>query len=112
MIRDTDISDSESITKIKGFAYINNCRGRSAYDITLETSIYIDRECTGEGIGRKLYDHLILESKKIGINSLIVVISLPNEASQKLHRHFDFNLVGVSGRQEKSSINYEAAACI
>jgi phosphinothricin acetyltransferase len=37
---------------------------------------------------------LIEESRKINIHSLIGVISLPNEASQKLHEKLGFQLIG------------------
>ena len=80
--------------KITGYAYLNNWRERSAYDITLETSVYMDKDFTGEGAGSLLYAQLIERSKEIGIHSLIGVISLPNDVSRELHRKFGFKLIG------------------
>lgn len=80
--------------KVIGYAYLNNWRERVAYDITLETSVYLDRDLIGEGIGSVLYQELINRARKINIHSLIGVISLPNEQSQKLHRKFKFGLIG------------------
>jgi phosphinothricin acetyltransferase len=80
--------------KVIGYAYLNNWRERVAYDITLETSVYLDRDLIGEGIGSVLYQELIDRARKINIHSLIGVISLPNEQSQKLHRKFKFGLIG------------------
>ncbi|MFT4221350.1 GNAT family N-acetyltransferase [Dysgonomonas sp.] len=80
--------------KVIGYAYLNNWRERVAYDITLETSVYLDRDLIGGGIGSVLYQELIDRARKINIHSLIGVISLPNEQSQKLHRKFKFGLIG------------------
>ncbi|MDR1092029.1 MAG: GNAT family N-acetyltransferase, partial [Prevotella sp.] len=74
--------------------YLNNWRERAAYDISLETSVYLDRNLTGRGVGSILYQELIDRARKINIHSLIGVISLPNEQSQKLHRKFNFELIG------------------
>ncbi|MDR0865871.1 MAG: GNAT family N-acetyltransferase [Candidatus Symbiothrix sp.] len=80
--------------QVVGYAYLNNWRSRSAYDITLETSIYLDIREVGKGLGSKLYAELIERSKGTAIHSLIGVISLPNEASRKLHEKLGFQLVG------------------
>lgn len=79
---------------IIGYAYLSNWRERKAYDITLETSVYLDRNAIGSGVGSILYKELIDRAKLIDVHSLIGVISLPNEASQKLHKKFDFDLIG------------------
>lgn len=79
---------------IIGYAYLNNWRERVAYDITLETSVYLDRNLIGGGVGSILYQELIDRARKINIHSLIGVVSLPNEQSQKLHRKFNFDLIG------------------
>jgi phosphinothricin acetyltransferase len=80
--------------QLLGYAYVNNWRTRSAYDITLETSIYLDINYMKRGIGTVLYKELIEKSKEINIHSLIGVISLPNEPSQRLHKNLNFQLVG------------------
>lgn len=77
-----------------GYAYLSNWRTRSAYDKTLETSIYLDINHIKKGIGTVLYRQLIEESRKINMHSLIGVISLPNEASQKLHEKLEFQRIG------------------
>jgi phosphinothricin acetyltransferase len=96
--------------QLLAYAYLNNWRTRSAYDITLETSIYIDIDYTGRGIGTILYKALIDKSKEINIHSLIGVISLPNEASQKLHEKLGFQLIGnfrESGKKFNQLIDVE-----
>ena len=80
--------------RIIGYAYLNNWRERVAYDITLETSVYLDRNAIGSGVGSILYQELINRARNINIHSLIGVISLPNDPSRKLHRKFNYELVG------------------
>lgn len=77
-----------------GYAYLSNWRTRSAYDITLETSVYIDEKAQAKGLGTILYAELINQAREINVHSLIGVISLPNPVSQKLHEKFNFELVG------------------
>jgi phosphinothricin acetyltransferase len=79
---------------VAGYAYLSKWRERVAYDITLETSVYLDKDKTGKGIGRILYQELIERAHKINLHSLIGVVSLPNEPSQRLHEYFGFSLVG------------------
>jgi phosphinothricin acetyltransferase len=80
--------------EVIGYAYLDNWRERVAYDITLETSVYLDHKAIGYGEGSTLYRELIDRAKKINIHSLIGVISLPNDASQKLHKKFNFERIG------------------
>lgn len=79
---------------VVGYAYLNNWRERVAYDITLETSVYLDYKLMNRGTGSVLYAELIERAKRIGTHSLIGVISLPNEQSQRLHKKFNFELIG------------------
>lgn len=95
---------------IVGYAYLSNWRERSAYDITLETSVYLNHNSIGSGIGSVLYKELIVRAKKINIHSLIGVISLPNDESRKLHKKFNFELIGnfkESGKKFDKLIDVE-----
>ncbi|WP_165041032.1 GNAT family N-acetyltransferase [Dysgonomonas sp. ZJ709] len=96
--------------KVIGYAYLNNWRERSAYDISLETSVYLDHEMIGSGVGSILYKELIMRAKAINIHSLIGGVSLPNEESQRLHEKFNFRLVGnfkESGKKFNRLIDVE-----
>lgn len=93
-----------------GYAYLNNWRERSAYDITLETSVYLSHEAIGRGAGTVLYKELIERAKKQRIHSVIGGISLPNDESRRLHEKFGFTLVGnfkESGRKFGKYIDVE-----
>jgi phosphinothricin acetyltransferase len=81
--------------KLLGFACLNTFRPHSAYDITLEASIYIDRNEKGKGIGSMLFAELIKHAKQMKtIHSLVSVVALPNDESRRLHEKFGFRLVG------------------
>lgn len=83
--------------KVVGYAYLDTWRTRSAFDITLETTVYLSPQFAGigRGIGSELYAQLIVRARTAGIHSLIGVISLPNDASRRLHHKFGFEPVGI-----------------
>jgi L-amino acid N-acyltransferase YncA len=73
-----------------GYAYANKWRDRSAYRYVAEVTVYIDKDHLGQGIGRLLLTALLDECRKRGLHTLMAVISLPNEASIRLHEDFGF----------------------
>ena len=85
----------EENDEVIGYAYAGVWRDRKAYEVTFETSIYLDQSKTKKGIGRQLYKELIERSRQIGAHSLIGVVSVPNEGSKKLHLEFGFELLGT-----------------
>ncbi len=80
--------------KVIGYAYAGTFRERNAYRFTVESSIYLAPSHFGKGIGRKLYNSLILHCKENGYHSMIGVITLPNETSVRLHEKLGFKKVG------------------
>lgn len=41
--------------RIIGYAYANSFKGRRAYDWSVETTIYVRKQCRKGGVGRALY---------------------------------------------------------
>jgi len=78
-----------------GYAHLSTFRWHGAYDITAETSIYLLFGQQRRGIGSLLYAELIKRAKEQGFHSLIGVLSLPNDASRRLHRKFNFQPAGL-----------------
>lgn len=78
---------------ILGYAYAHTWRNRSAFRYSLESTVYLDPKATGKGIGSKLYVELIDILKEQGYRVLIGVLTLPNDASRKLHEKFAFQKV-------------------
>ena len=80
---------------VVGWAGTGSFRDRAAYDTSVETSIYCAPDATGRGIGATMYRVLFEALKNEDIHRLLAGITLPNDASVKLHRRFGFTDVGV-----------------
>ena len=80
----------ESDKKIVGYAYASKWKERSAYRYTVESTVYLNKDELGKGIGSILYRNLLEELRNRNFHSVIAVIALPNEKSQKLHEKTGF----------------------
>ncbi len=78
-----------------GFAYASTYRPRSAYDETVETSIYLSPPAAGRGLGRQLYTTLLDRLDADGVHTAVAVIALPNPASVALHEALGFTRAGL-----------------
>ncbi len=78
-----------------GYAYANRIREREAYDWDVELSIYLDQNYSNLGVGKILYNTLLDVLKLQNIYNAYGVITLPNEASVKLHKKLGFKEIGV-----------------
>ena len=67
-----------------GYAYAGVFKGRAAYDWSCETSIYLDREVRGMGLGRALYGALEAELRSMGMLNLYACITLPEVEDEYL----------------------------
>ena len=79
--------------KLVGYAYATRWRVRQAYRFSVETSVYLDREQTGQGAGRVLYEALLAELRQRELHLAIAGIAQPNEASVRLHERLGFRKV-------------------
>ena len=78
---------------IIGYAYASDLKGRSAYAWSVETSIYVDREWQGCGVGTTLYKTLEKWLKKQNIVNLYACITYPNAQSIRFHKAFHYKKV-------------------
>lgn len=85
----------EADSRIVGYAYAHRDRVRKAYDWNVETSIYVDSNYVGGGVGKALYTRLIDLLKKQGIRNLYAYITLPNEKSEGMHKKLGFDKIGT-----------------
>lgn len=76
--------------RVIGYAYVNSFKGRQAYDWTVESTVYVDQDYRGQGVGFALYQRLIEICKELGFVSMIGGISLPNPPSVALHERMGF----------------------
>jgi L-amino acid N-acyltransferase YncA len=80
--------------QVIGYAYSAQWKTRSAYRLTVETSIYLKPGSEGNGYGKSLYAELLSQTEALGYKCLIGGISLPNEASIRLHESLGFVKIG------------------
>ena len=78
---------------VVGYAYATAWRGRSAYRFSVESTVYLDPEATGRGVGSALYGELIMRLRACHFHSVIGGIALPNDGSVTLHEKFGFRKV-------------------
>lgn len=86
---------------IVGYAYANILKDREAYEWSVETSIYIDRDYRAKGLGKQLYSRLFTYLKEQGILSVYACITVPlvddmycDSSSYTYHKHIGFTEVG------------------
>jgi L-amino acid N-acyltransferase YncA len=80
--------------KILGFAKATPWKERIAYRFTVESTIYINPEYIGKGVGKTLYKALLKELGSQKVHSVIAGIALPNKASEALHKKLEFTRIG------------------
>jgi len=78
-----------------GWACSTKFKERAAYATSVETSVYCAPGTTGRGIGRQLYSRLFEALAGEDIHRIYVGITLPNDASLKLHTAFGFHQIGT-----------------
>jgi L-amino acid N-acyltransferase YncA len=83
----------EENDEVIGYAYLSNFRERKAYEKTVETTIYLKNGLGGKGIGFQLYSELLARAAS-KYHTVVAGISLPNEASVRLHEKCGFRKVG------------------
>lgn len=85
---------AESVGRVVGYAASVQYMSRAAYDRTVMVSIFLDKDETGRGTGKRLYTHLFEALKGEPIHRLVAGITSPNPASEALHRSFGFEKCG------------------
>jgi phosphinothricin acetyltransferase len=78
-----------------GWASSHRYNERAAYDTTVASGIYLAPRETGQGLGRRLYATLFDALAGEDIHRVFGGITMPNEASVRLHLTFGFQPVGI-----------------
>ncbi len=86
---------AEDAGEVVGTAYSSWYRPKDGYARSVETSIVLDRDHVGRGIGRRLYGELLDRVAAAGTHRAYAVVTIPNEASVGLHHALGFTDVGV-----------------
>ena len=87
--------------EILGYAYLHSFVGRKAYELSAETTIYLNPDKKKMGIGKKLYSVLEDIAKVQNITNLYSCIGYVdkedeylNNNSVQFHEHIGFRMVG------------------
>ncbi len=80
----------EEDNEILGYAYAGKWRQKPAYQHTVESTVYVKNGVRGKRIGTRLYAELLELIKQQNYHTVIGGLTLPNEASVKLHEKFGF----------------------
>ncbi|WP_440874301.1 arsinothricin resistance N-acetyltransferase ArsN1 family B [Thalassotalea sp. PLHSN55] len=83
----------DDMGKVIGYAYASKWRERFAYRFSVEVTVYLSPNSSGNGVGTQLYEALFSELKQRSIHSVIGGITLPNQASVALHEKFGLEKV-------------------
>jgi L-amino acid N-acyltransferase YncA len=84
--------------RVVGYAYGGLFRAREAWSWSCEVSIYLAMGRRRSGGGRALYEALFARLTERGYRTAVAGMTLPNEASEGLHRAMGFEPVGVYPR--------------
>jgi len=82
--------------EVAGYAYATAFNERPAYRWSTSVSVYVAERARGQGVGRALYEALFERLRERGFRMACAGITLPNEASERLHDSLDFEQVGVN----------------
>ncbi|MBN8823427.1 MULTISPECIES: arsinothricin resistance N-acetyltransferase ArsN1 family B [unclassified Spirosoma] len=81
--------------RVLGYAYASKHRDRTAYQWSVETSVYVHPDGHRKGIARQLYTNLFAYLRQQGYYNAYAGITLPNPKSEAFHQSMGFEPVGV-----------------
>ena len=81
--------------EVVGWASLRRFRQKAAYRYTAENSVYVRKDCFGEGIGAALMRRLVEVGAANGFHTIIAGIAGDNPASVRLHEQLGFEVVGT-----------------
>jgi L-amino acid N-acyltransferase YncA len=83
---------------VLGYAYAGKHRERAAYRWSVDFTAYLAHDAKRRGIGTELYRALVKVCQGLGYYRAFAAITLPNEASVRLHEKIGFRPIGVYRR--------------
>jgi L-amino acid N-acyltransferase YncA len=81
--------------RVVGYAYGGQYTERAAYRWACEVSVYLETGRRRSGAGRALYEALLARLAERGYRTAVAGMTLPNPASEGLHRALGFEPVGT-----------------
>jgi phosphinothricin acetyltransferase len=84
---------AEAGNRVVGWGSLSKFHQRSAYENTVEDSVYLHHEARGQGLGSALLRELIARARTLGHHTMMGGISADQSASLALHRKLGFTEV-------------------
>jgi phosphinothricin acetyltransferase len=81
--------------RVVGFAYASQFRPRPAYRFAVESSVYIDKDWRGRGVGHRLLVTLMDRCREAGATQMIAGMGGDHPVSIAFHAGHGFEVVGV-----------------
>lgn len=81
--------------QVIGYAYAGPMKARAAYRWSCEVSVYLEQGRRRTGGGRALYEALFDRLTARGYRTAIAGMTLPNPASEGLHKSLGFEPIGT-----------------
>jgi phosphinothricin acetyltransferase len=85
-----------AVSEGRAIGYASSSRfhhAKAAYEMSVETSVYLAHESVGRGAGSRLYEGLFKQLEGEDVHRAYAGIALPNPASIALHERFGFKRV-------------------
>jgi len=86
---------AEVAGSILGWASMSPWSERSAYDASVEVSVYVHADHRGKGVGTRLLELITLAGKEAGNHTVISRITSGNDVSIHLHEKLGYRIVGT-----------------
>jgi phosphinothricin acetyltransferase len=96
--------------RVLGYATSSPLRPKAAYSTSVETTIYLAPDAGGRGIGTALYGRLFEILATEDVHRAYAGVTLPNEASVRIHRRFGFQQIGMYGEVGRKFDTYHDVA--
>jgi L-amino acid N-acyltransferase len=80
---------------VVGWASLSRYRAREGYEHTVELSVYVDRSCRGQGLGRALVAELVERAIAAGHHVVVSQVAADQGASRALHEALGFREAGL-----------------
>ena len=81
--------------RVVGATYSTRYREKAAYQSSVETTVVLDPAYVAVGIGRQLLTTVLETLQSEGVHRAYAIITVPNEASVRLHEGLGYRLVGM-----------------
>ena len=86
---------AEDDGRVVGYAYGGPMKPRAAYRWSCEVSVYLEPGRRRTGTGRALYEALFTRLTARGYRTAVAGMTLPNPASEGLHKSLGFEPIGT-----------------